>query len=59
MAAAWANIDIVSLHPGDHGHPLLVILALLACLNSTTNPWIYLCFSSALFQGVKVIEREN
>eukprot|EP00095_Tigriopus_kingsejongensis_P000930 maker-scaffold635_size121629-snap-gene-0.8 protein:Tk00930 transcript:maker-scaffold635_size121629-snap-gene-0.8-mRNA-1 annotation:"oxytocin vasopressin receptor-like protein" len=38
---------------GDKVHPLLVILALLSSLNSTTNPWIYLCFSSAVLQHVK------
>ncbi|TRY62033.1 hypothetical protein TCAL_09526 [Tigriopus californicus] len=38
---------------GDKVHPLMVIFALLASLNSTTNPWIYLCFSSAVLQQVK------
>ena len=42
---------------GNNVHPILVILALLASLNSTTNPWIYLCFSSAVLQQVKVGER--
>ena len=44
---------------GNDVHPLLVILALLASLNATTNPWIYLCFSSAMLQQVKVRERAN
>ena len=47
-------------HPaeGRDVHPLLVILALLASLNATTNPWIYLCFSSAMLQQVKVGQGE-
>ena len=42
---------------GNDVHPIIVILALLASLNATTNPWIYLCFSSAMLQQVKVGER--
>lgn len=38
---------------GDKLNPVMVIFALLASLNSTTNPWIYLCFSSAVLQQVK------
>ena len=44
---------------GNDVHPVLVILTLLASLNATTNPWIYLCFSSAMLQQVKVRLRER
>ena len=43
---------------GNDVHPVLVILTLLASLNATTNPWIYLCFSSAMLQQVKVRLRD-
>ncbi len=50
----WTNMTWFCLLLGEHAHPVLVILALLASLNSTTNPWIYLYFSSAVLQQVKV-----
>ncbi len=51
---AWNYPALAAFLAGQNAYTMVTIMSLLASLNSTTNPWIYLCFSSAVLQQVKV-----